>query len=265
MAVGGRVTIAYSTMGPRLRGLRVPAPCAGFEYLVLVQSFDGRCPPALRRRGDVRVVPLHTLGLSHSRNAALEHACGDYLVFADDDMVLDLEGMRALAQQLEADPSLSFVAGWRAEYVKARGHPRAEAPLGRFNSGRICAPELMVRVSDVRRAGILFDPQFGVGAQYPLGEEYIFISDMLAAKFKGNAVSCVVGSHPTSSTGQIWDDPVLMQARSAMLHRVFGRFDFVMRSVYIWRHRAKVPRRADRVRFALGWGGDKGHLSLIDP
>jgi glycosyltransferase involved in cell wall biosynthesis len=246
------ITIAYSTLGARLKILTLPDQSSGVDYLVLVQKSNGDVPVYLSKREDVEIKFLNNVGLSYSRNAALRDARGDLLVFMDDDLVLDLDGVRALADRFVRDPFLGFAAGWRRSYFEEQSVPPVEAPLGRFNSGRICAPELMVRPSMIADKFLRFDTAFGLGAQYGLGEEYIFVTDMLKAKIKGVSVPIIVGDHPDESTGQIWDDPALMNARMAMIKRVFGRGFFFMRLAYLWRHRQKVPRWCDRKKFIFG-------------
>lgn len=246
------ITVAYSTMGHRLHGLALPGPCAGVDYVVLVQKPTETTARAFSERADVRVVPLPSLGLSHSRNAALAEATGALLVFMDDDLILDLTGLRNMAAEFARDPALGFAAGWRKDYYEARGMPPDRAVFSLFNSGRICAPELMVRTDALARSSVQFDTEFGLGATHGLGEEYVFVSDMLRANLKGVSLPIVMGEHPEDSTGQTWDDPELMSARVALLSRVFGVWAFVIRPIYIWRHRRRVPRWGDRVRFALG-------------
>lgn len=246
------ITVAYSTMGHRLSGLALPEPYDGVEYLVLVQKPTAAIPAAMGARGDVRVVLLQSLGLSHSRNAALAEAKGDLLVFMDDDLTLDLNGMKDLAAEFLRDPSLDFAAGWRKDYYEARGMPPDRAVFSLFNSGRICAPELMVRTESILEKTVQFDTDFGLGARHGIGEEYTFVSDMLRANLKGMSVPIVMGEHPEDSTGQTWNDPALMNARMALLSRVFGVWAFAIRPAYIWRHRRRVPNWMDRVRFAFG-------------
>lgn len=229
------VTIAISTMGTGVMALDLPLPRDGIVWLVLVQA-----PPAdmqLPARSDVRVVPLTGRGLSQSRNAALDHCTTPYLLFSDDDMTLRLDAILALAEVLERCPELDFVAGWR---VGRMSEGAGEARLTRRNSGRICAPELMVRAPAVTRAGVRFDPDFGVGSPQPIGEDYVFVCDMLRAGSQGQSVPVETGSHEGSSTGADWQDPVIQAARRAVLRRCFGPLHLPVRAIYAWRHRREL-------------------------
>ncbi|WP_456389768.1 hypothetical protein, partial [Profundibacter sp.] len=130
----------------------------------------------------------------------------------------------------------------------------AKHDLRTANSGRICAPELMVRVGAIRGANIAFDPEFGLGAKFGLGEEFIFITDALKAGLKGVGFPIVTGAHPDESTGNDWQDPALMRARAAMLARVFGRWAILARMAYAWRYRSRIGTIRGCLGFAFGGG-----------
>ena len=239
-------------MGARVNAVALPEPRAGVDYLVLVQRPDPTCPTTLVTRNDVRVVALESIGLSNSRNAALEMATGDFLLFADDDQDLDLDGICTLARVLDKDPGLAIVLGWRREHMQDRGRSTREYPITVLNSGRVCAPEFMVRRAAVLDAGVRFDPRFGVGAEFEIGEEFIFVADLLAAGLSGLSVPVVTGSHPDESTGDVWDDPDILWARQAVLRRVFGRWVWFVRFAYALRNRRHLGSLAAVLRFGLG-------------
>ncbi len=255
MTCAAALTIAISTLGTRLPGLVLPPPVTNVSFLVLVQKHDGSNP--WQDRPDVTVVTLHTVGLSHSRNAALDQASGSLLLFSDDDIALKMAGILALKRQLEQSPDLALIRGWRAEHLGQQSQSRRAQRLSLLNAGRVCAPELMIRTAPFRAAALRFDPRFGLGGRHGLGEEFIFVTDALKAGLRGLTVPVVTGSHPGASTGDHWQDPALIYARQMVLQRVFGRWAPVARLGYGIRHRRRFPDRAAWWRFLLGvphWG-----------
>ena len=233
---GARLTIAISTLGARAGGITLPAPQSFVRYLILVQRPEEA--PQLPERSDVQVVPLDSIGLSKSRNAALDLAETPFLMVADDDTELDLAGIETILARLEAAPDLAFVTG---ELV---GRRRKAGPLRLWNAGRTNSSEMLLRLAPLKERGIRFDECFGLGTPYPMGEEYIFIADALAAGLRGRHVSITVADHPDESTGEQWTDPALLAARLAVLRRVFGWRAPLVRLAYAWKHRralAQVP------------------------
>jgi hypothetical protein len=247
------VTIAISTLGARVEHIRLPDPQPGVDYLILVQKPQEAAPASLDRicadRPDVSLSRLDSLGLSNSRNAALRLAQGDLVLFSDDDVILILSGVCALRDCFSADPTLVLAAGWRA------GRPPRNAGRGRLtrlNSGRICAPEFMVRRLSIHEIGVQFDLEFGRGARHGVGEDYVFVTDILRAGARGRTFPVVTGSHPGSSTGDQWNDPALLAARRAVLARVFGIWALPVRMAYVVRHRQRFGSIRRMMRFVAG-------------
>jgi len=220
-----RVCIAISTLGARADAIVLPPETQGLSYVILVQG--SAAGPLAFERADVTCVMLESTGLSHSRNAALDHCSAPYLLVSDDDLTLDVQGILALADVLDDMPELAFVAGWR----KGRALP-APHRVRWYNAGHICAPELMIRRAPIKRAGLRFDPRFGVGAAHPIGEDFIFVCDILGAGLQGRSVPVVTGAHHGASSGEIWDDPRVLSARKAMLRRCFGPMGRVVQMIY---------------------------------
>lgn len=240
------VTLAISTIGTRVENLLLPEPRVGMEYLILVQAANHPIITLFQGRCDVRLVILESLGLSKSRNAALELAKSDLIVFCDDDLKLDLNGIAAMARSFEKDHALALAAGWRHQPtgekigVSSADRRVREQRLTLFNSGRICAPELMVRRADMLKQQLWFDTNFGLGAPYGLGEECVFVTDALKMGLKGLSLPIVTGWHDGISTGGDWKDPTLMAARQQVLLRVFGAWAWMIRPIFAWRHRNQI-------------------------
>ncbi|MFP3385580.1 glycosyltransferase [Tritonibacter sp. SIMBA_163] len=247
------VTVAISTLGMGVSRIQLPEPVAGIEYLILLQAPEESLAPRgtfrAERRADVRFVELPDRGLSRSRNAGLAYAHTDLVLFSDDDVTLEPEGILTLRDHFVSDPNLALAAGWRRERLPQAARKQH---LTRFNSGRICAPEFMVRASVVARLGVQFDLNFGLGAYYGVGEDYVFVSDILHAGGRGVALPVVTGSHPDVSTGEKWSDPRLLRARQAVINRVFGSWALPVRFAYGMRHRRRFANFEQL--FAFFWG-----------
>ncbi len=250
MTLQSEITVAIATLGEGVARIVLPPPAEGVRHVIFVQS-----PPAVmpaNTRKDVTYIALDMLGLSHSRNSAIAQCETDFLVFADDDMTLDIGGLCKLAACLAENPQLGFVAGWREGRLPQTGPRSGRHHLSKRNSGRICAPELMVRLSAIKEAGIRFDTRFGAGARYPVGEDFIFVCDMLEAGLRGDAFPVVTGAHDGVSTGGIWDDARILAARRKVLERCFGKTAPLVRLVYALRHRRQLGGLSGVWRFLSG-------------
>ena len=108
--------VAVATCGPdgagRVAAMGLPR-LQGVGYLVSWQLSDtdiasAVVPDSLASRDDVRVVILRGLGLSRNRNNCLREACGELMMFADDDLRLKPEGLAEVIATFRRIPSLDY-------------------------------------------------------------------------------------------------------------------------------------------------------------
>jgi len=248
-----RLTIAYSTLADRAENIELPAMRPDQEVLIVVQSPDGGTHAAPPARADVRVVRLDGKGVAKSRNAAIDNAFGRYLVFADDDIKFDLASLDAITAHFE-ECKCSLVLGQAVDPSGSlrKKYPSAPEWLNRFNSAKAATYEMVIRVPAIRARGIRFDENFGAGATNYLGDEYIFIVDMVKRGLKAHFLPITMAVHPTDSSGSGWGKSEDLRARSVIFSRVFGPLAFVMRAAFITRHRDKVSGFGDLLRFIFG-------------
>jgi len=254
------LTVAVSTRGARALGLDAAAwPVEpGIDRLVLVQEpeADPALDPVLARlaeRPDVTVVRLASTGLSRRRNAALEHARGDILLVADDDVVHQPGAFAAIRRFFAENPGLDLFVG---RSLDPDGRPRKRPlphriRLTRLNAARASSHEIALRLARVRAAGVRFDEGFGVGAgtEATLGEEYVFLADCLAAGLSGVHDPLPVSVHPHESSGFVWEGEAQARARARVFVRVFGRAAPAVRLAFA----AKNARRFGSWRDALAF------------
>lgn len=184
---------------------RLRRPKCGWEVVVVnnnseddtecvLDSFAGRLP--LRRAFEPRP------GLSQARNEAVRQAAGDYIVWTDDDTVVDEGWLEAYERAAESHPEAAvfggpvrpffegapppwLAAGWRdvgaAYAVRDMGAEPFELSVG----GELpYGANFVVRSEEQRR--FLYDPALGRrGAGGALGEETVVIRAVLAAGGKG--------------------------------------------------------------------------------
>ncbi|MEZ0167941.1 glycosyltransferase [Microvirga sp. TS319] len=162
----------------------------------VVSSFSGRLP--------VRCIPEPAPGLSHARNRAVREAVGEYIVFTDDDVLVDKDWLasycRAFARWPGADvfggPIEPLFEGTPPEWIH-RMLGQIGPVFGRQYLGNVMVPLRPDMVSEgpyganmaMSKAALLkfpFDPMLGVRhEQYRIGEETQVIRRMLLAGLEG--------------------------------------------------------------------------------
>lgn len=205
----GKLTleVMISTCGPdggrRVAAMRLPR-VPRVSYLVSWQEpGEATVPEELASRDDVRIVTLSGLGLSRNRNNCLDHACGDLLMVADDDLRLYPEGLAAVIDTFERDPALEY-GSFRYDSDVAKQYPSRECAL---TSGKLpknffqASVEIVIRRNS-RVGRLRFHESFGLGCQeFSSGEE-----ELLLKRARDKGVNCrfipvSTCYHPGESTG----------------------------------------------------------------
>lgn len=130
-------------------------------------------------------VDSNEIGLSKSRNMALDNARGDYLVIADDDLEYvdgyNITICNAFKKNPKADVIVFQVEGIEHEFKK---YGRKAKKLSYLGSLHVSSVEIVIRRDSIKKYNIRFAEEFGSGAKYRMGEENIFLFECLKAGMK---------------------------------------------------------------------------------
>jgi hypothetical protein len=254
------LTIAIATTMARAARLDAGSlpPDPRWRYVLFCQ---GGTPEIVPVRPDVKVVALEGTGAAASRNAAIAVCETDLLLFSDDDVRLLPAGLAGLIDAFAARPQTSLLAGQTLleSGASEKTYPPSQRPLSLFNAAKVGTVELAVRPERIRQAGIRFDERFGAGAEFPLGDEYIFISDCLRLGLQAVYVPIPIAVHEGGSSGLDFRSAALARARARVLERVFGRLlSPPIKLGFMWRHRRRFLTLNEAFGFArefLPWHG----------
>lgn len=224
-----KLTLGYSTLAERVATLVEPPNNPNWETVLVVQNpnqidWQGSRFLKLTQRENFRSEELASKGVAKSRNRAIELAQGEYLIFSDDDITFSEQGLQEALDYLDANPEISLLLGQATDEsgVLRKQYPNQITKLGSLNSARAATYEMIIRVSDIKRLGIRFDEDFGAGAKNYLGDEYIFVVDLVRAGGKAIFAPITLAQHPTESSGSRWGSDNDRRARAVIFTRVFG-------------------------------------------
>jgi GT2 family glycosyltransferase len=139
-------------------------------------------------------------GISRARNAALAHVRADWIAWPDDDAEVAPDVLARLADALGRHPDVAFVqahVGFPDHRAMQPGMDGRARVLERVDDAlkTTVSPGLFVRRDWVVRVGG-FDERFGVGAEFPSGEESDLVFRILAAGGRGVYEPAMRVSHP---------------------------------------------------------------------
>ena len=246
------LTFGYSTLAERVKNLKFPEQRSDREFIVLVQN--PRNESYVFDLPRTKLVELKGRGVAKSRNAALQHASGKYLIFGDDDITFDESGITEIVEYFEAHPDCAIILAQTTDETGQlrKSYPKKQQRLTRFNSAKAATYEMMVRTDAIRSAGVTFDENYGAGVDNFLGDEYIFITDALKRGTKGMYLPIRVAIHPKESSGSTWGTQRDLAARAAVFSRVFGATAPLFRALFLLKSRKGSVGFMNTLRFIIG-------------
>jgi len=250
-----KLTVGYSALADRVAGIKPPS--GPFDLLLVVQSakatnWKEKLPNALKNSAVTD--ELKSLGVAKSRNRVIELASTDYLVFADDDIEFVVSGLNEVIDYLDANPDVALVLAQATDPTGKlrKPYPSSQQALTKLNSARAATYEMIIRVSAIKELGTRFDENFGAGVENYLGDEYIFVTDLLSAGGKAVFLPITIATHPEVSSGSGWGTDRDRRARAKVFTRVFGALAPVVRLAFGVRRLALIGGVANLLRFVFG-------------
>jgi glycosyltransferase involved in cell wall biosynthesis len=209
-------------------------------------------PEELRSRDDFMIIPSDTRGLGLNRSIALERATADIVLISDDDINYRPEYLERVMQAFDERPDFGFITFRYHSDCNPREYPDyefdfTERPKDYFFGG----PEIAFRLAPVREAGITFDARFGVGAEFPSGEDDLFVNAMLKAGIRGCFVPLTIADHEHTSTAMRMDGtPSFIRVKGAV-HSIIHPHTWPLRMItHSLRHKGGL---ASRIRYCKAW------------
>lgn len=252
-----RITLGYSTLASRVENIHFPVLPFPHSILISVQNPESIGFTIPRSSVNVSVIESKETGVTRSRNKVVQNTKTDFLIFADDDATIHAEGLKQVIDYLDLHPSCDLVTAITTNEngVPRKRYPNREEKLTLFNSAKVGTIEMVLRVTSARSRNLHFDENFGAGSDNPLGDEYIFVSDLLKSGGQGVFLPVILASHAEESSGANMgaiESPQILAARAKVFSRVFGWKSPFVRAVFYLRRTQTTRSLAEFVRFVRG-------------
>jgi hypothetical protein len=174
----------------------------------------------------IKVLNVFEKGLSKSRNLALKNATQKLLVFTDDDVVFQ-KNFEFIV--IDAFNNYSNHDGFRFQFLNSQGnlakkYPRTfQSRLSKLEILNSSSVELVFKHESLTNAMMQFDENFGLGTEFFIGEEAIFVADAKAKGLKIGFVPEPILLHVAPTTGSKTDVSSIYFIQSAVFYRIFGK------------------------------------------
>jgi hypothetical protein len=219
------LTIGYSTLSSRLGNIKMPdlSSRPDWQVLITVQSGNSEEPDLTNAPKGATVVGFPGRGVAKLRNEVIKNSKTEYLIFADDDIEFDLDNIAKAVEHMKTN-GLGLLLGQATDErgTLRKNYPTEVISLNKFNSGKAATYEMLIDLNKIKAAGVLFDENFGAGVETSyLGDEYIFIADLISAGVKCEFMPITLAVHPKDSSGSGWGTAADRKARALIFDRVF--------------------------------------------
>lgn len=173
----------------------------GVTYTVSWQYADDKpiIPKELLDRKDFTVIPTPTRGVAVNRNLTLDAATAPLLLFSDDDVLYTEEYLQKVIRSFHNRPKADFICFRYKSEVYPVEHPDIELEVTTPPSW-VTGFNMACRLDILKKTNVRFNTRFGIGAEFPSGEEPVFIRDLIKAGAKGIYMPLTVAEHPGDTT-----------------------------------------------------------------
>jgi glycosyltransferase involved in cell wall biosynthesis len=174
-----------------------------------------------------RVLETPDLGLSRSRNRALEASTADICLLADDDERLHPYYETRCERAFEEFPNAGIIGFSVPHWDRVRNMMPSRSSVGPLEAMRLTSVQLAIRREVILGKGVAFDERFGAGAGYESGEEYIFLRDAMRAGVEIRAVPLEIAFLDVSQEQSTWSRQMndgYLKTRGAIFRRADPRW-----------------------------------------
>ncbi|WP_429096054.1 glycosyltransferase family 2 protein [Aeromonas media] len=228
------LSIAISTFGDRIRFLESYNFDSRVEYLILWQKptdFTFLLP------SNVKLFRLGSVGVTKSRNMAIELFETEWLWFMDDDVSIPKNTIGAVLLAIKRSTAdrviISSVFDEYKTPIKIYDKSHSNILTDIINVGTI---QIIINKNVVKDSTIRFPIYMGAGSNYPACDEPVFLSRLFKAKlisgfeFDNN----IVVHHPRISSGLFLNKKGCLISRAILFKEMFGFPICIGASIYFF-------------------------------
>lgn len=246
------LTVAVSTLDGGINSIKIKdTHLDNIELLIIHQISKGKEDDykaayelIKQRYTNVRLVTSYKLGLSLSRNLAIENCQTSHLIFSDDDNDYIDNLYDLIIPQLEKYdfPAMLSFKIKNEDMVDFKKYKNTEFKHNKRSILRLSSIEAVYEMSFIKKFNLFFDESFGLGAQYPSCEQPIFVNSILESKGNAFFIPKTIAFHPLENSGDNFYDPVQSITRRKMFSKVYGFSGIIFSWVFMLRKLRMVPR-----------------------
>lgn len=184
-------------------------------------------------------------GVGRSRNSALMHASGEFLLISDEDIVYKPGYVEAIIAQFDENPDADMIL-FNIDQSEGREtyHNDSYRRVTWRNYGRYPAYSICMRKTSYMKANVMFSLLFGGGAPYSAGEDSLFLHDCLKSDMKIFCSPVVIGHEIArkSTWFEGYNEKYFLD-RGTLYRYLYGKAAPIMGVRFVLKHRRELCKR----------------------
>jgi glycosyltransferase involved in cell wall biosynthesis len=195
------------------------------------QNLNFSCPHS----DNINLINVNEIGLSKSRNLAIENAKADICLLADDDIVYENNFESIILNAFNLNPSADIITFKMNDF---KGNSFKDYPIIKKHNKKslsfVNSVVIAFRRNSIISNKVFFDENFGLGSTFQTADEYVFLRDALNLNLDIVFHNEVILSHPVDSSGKDVASDRILFAKGALFYKYYNILSFLKLIHYLY-------------------------------
>jgi glycosyltransferase involved in cell wall biosynthesis len=195
------------------------------------QNLNFSCPHS----DNINLINVNQIGLSKSRNLAIENAKADICLLADDDIVYENNFESIILNAFNLNPSADIITFKMNDF---KGNSFKDYPIIKKHNKKslsfVNSVVIAFRRNSIISNKVFFDENFGLGSTFQTADEYVFLRNALNLNLNIVFHNEVILSHPVDSSGKDVASDRILFAKGALFYKYYNILSFLKLIHYLY-------------------------------
>lgn len=181
------------------------------------------------KHDNIKMMNFNEMGLSKSRNRAIENSTESICIITDDDVKFKENIFKEIEKVFINYPDVDIFTFKYNKYNKNlnKNYKKEAFIHDKFSIAKVSSIEIVFRRKSIIDNNIRFDENFGLNSKYLSGEENIFLKDALDKGLKIMYYPLVIAEHPDETSTSTWSDKKIF-SKGALLCKLYGDSAYIL-------------------------------------
>ena len=183
------------------------------------QNLNFSCPHS----DNINLINVNEIGLSKSRNLAIENAKADICLLADDDIVYENNFGSIVLNAFNINPSADIITFKMSDL---NGNSFKDYPVvinhNKKSLSFVNSVVIAFRRNSIISNKVFFDENFGLGSTFQTADEYVFLRNAMSLNLNIVFHNEVILSHPIDSSGKDVASDRILFAKGALFYKYYN-------------------------------------------